>query len=242
VTVSINWDPVGVAIWFVAFLLSATCHEAAHALAARLGGDDTAHEAGQVTLNPLPHLSREPFGMVFVPLLSYLWAGWMIGWASAPYDPEWAERHPRRAGWMALAGPAANFALAGVAVVGIRAMLMFGLGAPPQTAGFEHLVEPVAGADPMLTQLARFLSVMALLNGLLGTFNLMPLPPLDGAAVLKAFGGSGARRLVDAMLGLPMAGLVCLLIAWQLFGFLAPWVFDGVLQLTYPGVSYAPSA
>ena len=133
--VSFHWDPVGIAIWFVAFLLSATCHEAAHALAARLGGDDTAFEAGQVSLNPLPHLVREPFGMVFVPVLSYLWAGWMIGWASAPYDPDWAERHPRRAGWMALAGPAANFVLAGLAVLAIRVMLWLGLGAPPETAG-----------------------------------------------------------------------------------------------------------
>jgi Zn-dependent protease len=236
-----NVDPVGLAIWFVAFLLSATCHEAAHALAARLGGDDTAHDEGQVTLNPMPHLQREPFGMVFVPLLSYMWAGWMIGWASAPYDPEWAERHPRRAGWMALAGPGANFALAALAVIAIRVLVAAGLGAPPQTAGFEQLIDP-ASSDPLITQLARFLSVLALLNALLGTFNLMPMPPLDGAAVLKAFGGSAARRFVDALLGLPMAGLVCLLIAWQLFGMLAPWVFDGVLQVTYPDVSYGPQA
>jgi Zn-dependent protease len=240
VIVAFHWDPVGIALWFVAFLLSATCHEAAHALAARLGGDDTAYEAGQVSLNPVPHLSREPFGMVFVPLLSYLWAGWMIGWASAPFDPEWAERHPRRAGLMALAGPAANFALAAVAVLAIRVLLMLELGAPPETAGFEHIVDPVSD-DPMLVQAARFLSVLVLLNGLLGTFNLMPLPPLDGAAVLRAFGGSGARRFVDAMLGLPMAGLVCLLLAWQLFGVVAPWVFEGVLEVTYPGVTYGPT-
>lgn len=232
-----NVDPVGLAIWFVAFLLSATCHEAAHALVARLGGDDTAHEEGQVTLNPLPHLGREPFGMVFVPLLSYLWAGWMIGWASAPYDPDWAERHPRRAGLMALAGPGANFALALLAIVAIRVLIAAGLGAPPDTAGFERLVA-ATGTDPLMVQLMRFLSVLALLNALLGTFNLMPMPPLDGASVVKAFGGDAGRRFVDALLGMPMAGLICLLIAWQLFGVLAPWVFDGVLQVTYPGVTY----
>ena len=47
------------ALWYVAFLLSLTCHEAAHALVATWGGDDTAAAGGQVTLNPLPHMQRE---------------------------------------------------------------------------------------------------------------------------------------------------------------------------------------
>ncbi len=56
-------------IQYVVFLLSTTCHEAAHALVAKLGGDTTAFEGGQVSLNPLPHIRREPFGMVIMPLL-----------------------------------------------------------------------------------------------------------------------------------------------------------------------------
>ena len=98
-------------IWYFIFLFSTTCHEAAHALAAKLGGDPTAFHGGQVTLNPLPHIQRELFGMVLAPILSYALAQNMIGWASAPYDPTWERRYPRRAGWMALAGPAANFTL-----------------------------------------------------------------------------------------------------------------------------------
>ena len=85
-------------MWYVAFLLSITCHEGAHALAAKLGGDLTAFHEGQVSLNPVPHIRREPFGAVVVPLLSYILGGWMIGWASAPYDPDWQRRHPHRAG------------------------------------------------------------------------------------------------------------------------------------------------
>ena len=53
---------------YVVFLLSTTCHEASHALVAKWGGDTTALEGGQVSLNPLPHIKREPFGMVIVPL------------------------------------------------------------------------------------------------------------------------------------------------------------------------------
>ena len=55
-------------LWYVAFLLSLTCHEAAHALVAKWGGDLTAYYSGQVTLNPLPHIRREPFGTVLVPI------------------------------------------------------------------------------------------------------------------------------------------------------------------------------
>ena len=107
-------------VWYVAFLFSTTCHEASHALAAKLGGDETAALGGQVSLNPIPHIRREPFGMVVIPLLAFFMSGSMIGWASAPYDPLWERQHPRRAAWMALAGPAANFSLMLLAAVGIR--------------------------------------------------------------------------------------------------------------------------
>src|SRR3954463_846660 len=95
-------------LWYVTFLLSTTCHEAAHAWAAKLGGDLTAFHGGQVTLNPVPHIKREPFGLVLIPILSFFMGGAMLGWASAPYDPLWSRRYPKRAAWMSLAGPAAN--------------------------------------------------------------------------------------------------------------------------------------
>src|SRR5260221_3960222 len=95
-------------IWYIAFLCSTTCHEAAHALAAKIGGDDTAFVGGQVSLNPVPHIQREPWGMVVFPILSLIVTHNLFGWASAPYDPLWERRHPRRAAWMALAGAAAH--------------------------------------------------------------------------------------------------------------------------------------
>ncbi len=85
-----------------------------------LGGDPTAFHGGQVSLNPLPHIRREPVGLVVVPILSYFVAHWMIGWASAPYNPSWQQRYPKRAAWMALAGPAANFALVILAAIAIH--------------------------------------------------------------------------------------------------------------------------
>jgi len=98
-------------VWYAVFLLSVTCHEAAHALAALRGGDRTAYLGGQVSLNPLPHVLREPIGTIVVPLLTFLQMGWMMGWASAPYDPLWEARHPRRAAFMAASGPLANLLL-----------------------------------------------------------------------------------------------------------------------------------
>ena len=104
-------DPVDAIVFYAVFVFSVTLHEAAHAAAALAGGDATAYEGGQVSIDPLPHMRREPFGMVLLPLLTVFTVGFPLGYASAPYDPVWAERYPRRAAWMALAGPAANLAL-----------------------------------------------------------------------------------------------------------------------------------
>ncbi len=119
------------AIWYIVFLFSTTCHEAAHALVAKLGGDTTAAEGGQVTLNPIPHIRRSPYGMVVIPIISYVVGGWMIGWASAPFNPAWQRQYPRRSAWMALAGPAANFTLMILAGIAIRIGLAAGYFDPP---------------------------------------------------------------------------------------------------------------
>src|ERR1044072_7615686 len=105
---------------FLAFLFSTTVHEAMHAMAALRGGDPTAYHGGQVSLSPIPHIRREPVGMLAVPLITTFTLGWAMGWASAPYAAVWAERHPRRAALMAAAGPAGNFMIAALAFVLIK--------------------------------------------------------------------------------------------------------------------------
>ena len=109
-------DFVSAFLWFSAFLFSTTVHEAMHAWAAYRGGDPTAYHGGQVSLSPIPHVAREPIGMLVVPLLTSLTQGWAIGWASTPYDPVWATRHPKRAALMAAAGPVGNLLIALVAL------------------------------------------------------------------------------------------------------------------------------
>lgn len=222
-------------IWYIVFLFSTTCHEGAHALAAKLGGDPTAFHGGQVTLNPIPHIRREPFGTVVVPIISYLTAHWMIGWASAPYDPAWQERYPRRAAWMALAGPAANFTLMILAALAIRGGVMFGIFHPPVSASFTRVTE-ATGSGPAAFA-ATFLSILFVLNLLLGTFNLLPLPPLDGHnAVTLLMSDNAARRFLDwSRQGFGNLGLV---LAWYLFNKIFDRVFLLGLNALYPGAGY----
>src|SRR5215510_15071145 len=133
-------------LWFAAFLFSTTVHEAAHALAALRGGDPTAYLGGQVSLSPLPHIRREPIGMLVVPLLTAFTNGWALGWASTPYDPYWAARHPRRAATMAAAGPAGNLLIAGVAFGLLRIGVVTGVFVSTDRVNAHHMVEPARGS------------------------------------------------------------------------------------------------
>jgi Zn-dependent protease len=209
-------------IWYVAFLFSTTCHEAAHALVSRIGGDETAALGGQVSLNPVPHMRREPWGMIVIPIASYFFMHAMFGWASAPYDPLWERRHPRRSGWMALAGPAANFTLMLLAVAGLQ------IGA---AAGWFH-PDPFTGRrDFAATTLLIFFS----LNLLLGTFNLLPVAPLDGSTVILLFmNEKTAQRYLDWLRGnsFAMAGL---LVAIVVFQYIYGPIFAFAKSLLIPG-------
>jgi Zn-dependent protease len=209
-------------IWYVAFLFSTTCHEAAHALVAKIGGDETASSGGQVTLNPVPHIQREPWGMVVIPLLSFLLTQSMIGWASAPFDPNWERRHPRRSAWMALAGPAANYSLMLLAVLGLH-------------LGWSHNwlhYDPVTHHGDFA---ANILNAFFFLNLLLGTFNLLPVPPLDGSTGIMLFmGEERARRYLDWLRGNSYA-MLGLLLAMVTFRYIYSPIENFALRLFFPG-------
>jgi Zn-dependent protease len=236
-----SFDPGRFALWYVVFLFSLTVHEGAHALAAHLGGDDTAYHGGQVTLNPLPHIRQEPFGTLLFPVLSYLSFGWMMGWASTPYDPAWARRHPPRAALMALAGPAANLLLAIGAFAAARLLLGAGLLAMPAAAGFDGVVVPAGGASsPLAAPLAAALSMALVLNCLLAVFNLIPVPPLDGSGVLQGLLPEPAAERYREWLAAPLTRLVGLLGIWFGFGRLVDPIFALVLGLVHAGTAWPP--
>jgi Zn-dependent protease len=203
-------------VYYIVFLFSTTLHEASHAWAALRGGDPTAYHGGQVTLNPIPHIRREPVGMVLLPLLGIAASGFPIGFASAPYDPEWALRHPRRAALMALAGPASNLLLVLVAAFVLRAGLAAGVFSAPDSINFDHIVR-AADPESAWQGIAFLTSVFFSLNLLLGLFNLLPLPPLDGSGVPPLFlHDAGAHKYQHWMMTHRGVGLIGIFLAWRL--------------------------
>ncbi len=226
------------AAWYAIFLLSAVCHEAAHAWAAKRLGDPTAATAGQVTLDPWPHIRREPLGTVVVPWLTFVLSqSWMMGWASAPYDSQWAERHPRRAGAMAFAGPLANLLLLLFAAALIRAGLWLDWLSVPESLGFSRVVTSPDGTNAA----TLLLSIAFSLNLILLLFNLLPLPPLDGSAVIllllpRAWGERWLTTLRETWIG-----WIGLLFAWYVF---ADWLgplHALALGLLYPELDLQPA-
>ena len=221
--------------WFVVFLFSTTLHEAAHAFAAYRLGDPTAYEGGQVSLNPLPHIQREPVGMLLVPLVTFLTQHWMMGWASAPYDPTWAHRYPRRAAVMALAGPGGNMILVLAAGLLVRLGMAFGVLYAPSSISF---TEMTGARAPWAASIVAPLSILFSLNLILFLFNLLPLPPLDGSAVLPVFMSDDTARRYHDFLRQPMFSLLGLLVAWRVF----PTIYSPLqllaLRLLYPGMAY----
>jgi Zn-dependent protease len=223
-------------LWFVAFLFSTTVHEAMHALAAYRGGDPTAYHGGQVSLSPVPHIRREPIGMLVVPLLTALSQGWAIGWASTPYDPRWAARYPKREALMAAAGPAGNLIIAAVALVLLRAGLAAGWFTAPASVNFDSVVAGPSG-EPSLAGIV--LSIFLVLNVLLAVFNMIPLPPLDGASVIGLALPPDLSRRMRELSGTPMFQIAGLLIAWRLFPALVEPLFVALLKLVHPALSYS---
>ena len=228
-----NVNPTAEALaFYVVFVFSATVHEAAHAWAAMRGGDPTAYLGGQVSLDPIPHIRREPFGMVLMPVLSLALFGWPFGYASTPYDPRWAFRFPKRAAWMALAGPVSNLALAAITAIIIRVGLATGYFEVPHRFSFTQLVE--TGSSPTAMGLGLLVSVLFSMTVLLFVLNLLPMPPLDGSAVLGLVLSDSAARRLQEILHQPMFSILGIIVAWRVFGFIFWPIFAIFVRLLYP--------
>lgn len=169
---------LGIVVSVLLVMFSAMVHEVAHGWVAHLCGDDTAREAGRLTLDPRAHL--DPLGSVILPVACALMGAPVFAFAKpVPYNPA-RLRHPRRDELLvALAGPASNLlqALLGTALLG--ATLALGQGALP--------AETLYGAIELLT-------TYMYVNLVLCFFNLIPFPPLDGSKVILYFLPPAVRR------------------------------------------------
>ena len=223
-------------IWYVVFVFSLVLHEFAHAFAGYKLGDDTAFRGGQVSLNPIPHMEREILGTIIVPILSYILGGWMIGWASAPFDYNWAARNMKKSAAMSLAGPAANFVLFLTAALIIKAGYFYGIFEAPESINFSIVT---AGAEGSLWEpIAPILSVFFSLNLILMLFNLLPFPLFDGSSVLLFFvKGKNAGKVFEFIHN-PGFRFLSILVAWKIFGYIYIPIHIFVINHLYPGISY----
>jgi Zn-dependent protease len=223
-------------LWYIVFLFSTTLHEASHAFTAMKMGDLTAYESGQVSLSPIPHVKREPLGTVVIPVISFLIGGWMIGWASAPYDPEWAYKHPKKSAAMAAAGPISNFILVILSALLIHIGIYFGIFYAPETITTGSVVEAVNPG--FFESAAKILSIMFSLNLILLFFNLIPVPPLDGSGIIPMFLSEETGRKYMKVVSNSAFALIGILIAWKLFDLVYFNIHTVFINLLYPGSNY----
>jgi Zn-dependent protease len=207
-------------IAYLVFLLSTTVHEASHALAAKLGGDLTAYRSGQVSLDPMPHIRREPLGMVVFPIIFIMINGWPFGWASAPYNPFWERLNPRKAALMGLAGPAANLFIVIIAGLILKIGLMQGFFSHYEvqnSLGYIFIRDGGELGESSLAGVIRMLCIFFDINLVLFLLNLFPLPGLDGSSIITLL---LPRNLINGYLDFinnPPLLFLSLLVVWKIF-------------------------
>lgn len=160
----LHFDFRSIAITLIAVIASMSVHEAAHGLVSSLFGDDSARARGRISLNPFRHID-------WVGLLSLMLFG--FGWAKpVPVDPRQYKDPKTGMIWTAFAGPAANFLLSFLCVFLFEVLAVFASGFASGAIG-SFIISTLVST--------------AMLSAGFGIFNLIPIPPLDGARIFWAF-------------------------------------------------------
>jgi Zn-dependent protease len=182
-------QPLVVVILVAVVLFAISFHESAHAWTALKFGDPTARDLGRISLNPLHHI--DPFGTVLLPLMMILMHQPPFGYAKPTPVNLRNTRNPRVANfWVSAAGPLSNLL---VVVVSAAFLIAIGRYDPGMVAG---AFQAPAGSG-VLAPVSYILAQLVLLNLVLGVFNLIPVPPMDGSGIL--FSILGRRGLAIEM-------------------------------------------
>ncbi|HEV2368426.1 MAG TPA: site-2 protease family protein [Acidimicrobiales bacterium] len=162
-------------IFFLVLIPSVILHEVSHGVMALAFGDDTAKRAGRLTLNPIRHI--DPIGTIVLPVIMVLTVHSAFGYAKPVPVNVRRLRHPRNdAVLVGLVGPAVNIALAVGSAAALRYLAPAGAVPPP---------EFVANGYVPSQTLWQVVFMLGFANMILAAFNLIPIPPLDGSAVVE---------------------------------------------------------
>ena len=177
-------------------LFSIIIHESAHALTASWAGDTTAKDAGRLTLNPIAHISL--WGSIIFPMILMLAkASFVFGWAKPVPIDIMRLRHPRRdAVLMALAGPASNFLLACLGGMVLAAIALIRPEEAVRTFTIDLMAPGIQLAGGM-EFVGWVLVTFIFMNIILGVFNLLPIPPLDGSWLLRMLLPSKGQKTMN---------------------------------------------
>jgi Zn-dependent protease len=213
---SIAFKIVDFAIQLAVILFSISFHESAHAWSALRFGDTTARDLGRISLNPMRHI--DVFGSIILPLVLYIFSGFIFGAAKpTPVDLR-NTRNPRLASLVvSAAGPVSNFLLACAGVVLLRLIRVL---SPESIGGLLQALQGRHLASGTLAPISYLLFQFAIVNLALGVFNLIPIPPLDGSGVVAAAVGPPAQHAFAVLAPFGFLILI-LLMTTRLLG----WIF-----------------
>lgn len=185
---------------FIVVIFSIILHEVAHGYAAYIQGDETAYRAGRLTLNPLPHIDM--LGSVIVPLLALFSFGTLFGWAKpVPYNA-YNIRTKIGHAFVAAAGVLTNILIAAIAILTFKALVVQGF---------------------MTSGLSEAIMTIIIVNVALAFFNLIPVPPFDGMAIIQAL--FPRLHINSAIIYSPIYLIGAILVASVLFRQFIPYVF-----------------